>query len=70
MAKNILFLLLVFIVAGSLTFLIISFFKRLKRIEKEMWEEKARKAKIATQKRKELAAQALKDAANKNDEGH
>ena len=63
MANNILLLISVFIVAGSLTFLLRNFFNRLKRIEKEMWEEKAKKAKVATQKRKEQAAQSLKDVA-------
>ncbi len=67
MGKNILLLLSVFIVVGTLTFLLISFFKHLKRIERDMWEEKARKAKISSQKRKKKAAQALKDATAKKD---
>ncbi len=65
MGKNILLLLSVFVVAGSMAFLLITFFKRLKRIEKEMWEEKAALAKKASEARKAEVAQARKAAAEK-----
>ncbi len=66
---NVLFILLILIVIGSMTFLLKSFLKRLKRIEKEMWEEKARRAEIASKLRKEQAIKARKEAAEKEDEG-
>jgi uncharacterized protein YoxC len=61
MARNLLLILLVVAIAGSMAFLLIYFLKRLKRIEKEMWEEKARIAKIGSDKRKKIATQARKD---------
>ena len=67
---NVLFILLILIVIGSMTFLLRSFLKRLKRIEKEMWEEKARRAEVASKLRKEQAIQARKEAAEQEDEGH
>ena len=67
MGKSILLLLSVFVVVGTLAFLLIKFFKRLKLIEKEMWEEKAQHAKISSQKRKEQAAQSRKEAKAKKD---
>ncbi len=67
MGKDILLLLLVFVVVGTLTFLLIRFFKRLKIIEKDMWERKAQNAKRSSQMRREKVAQALKEAKEKND---
>ncbi len=53
MTKSLILLAIAIIVAGTMAFLLIFFLKRLKRIEKELWEEKSRKAEIAIAKRKE-----------------